>query len=137
MSETDTIDPALFTGVIPYLSLEGATDAIAFYQKAFAAEVLRHMPTSDGRVMHCHLKLHGGSLMVGDTFPEYGRGHQPSHSFTMTLVVDDADLWWDRAVAAGCEITMPIKVEFWGDRYGELKDPFGVRWAINSPQKPD
>lgn len=73
--------------------------------------------------------------MMSDVFPEHGYEHQPSHSFMMTLVVDNADLWWDRAVAAGCEIRSALKVEFWGDRYGQLRDPFGVNWAINEPAK--
>lgn len=141
---TDTItttaegmtDPAIFNGVIPYISVEGADAAATFYKKAFAAEELRRLPAPDGkRLMHCHLKIHGGSLMMSDAFPEYGRELQTSHSFLMTLVVDDADLWWNRAVEAGCDIVSALKIEFWGDYYGELKDPFGIRWAINSPVK--
>jgi uncharacterized glyoxalase superfamily protein PhnB len=64
-------------------------------------------------------------------------GHQPSHSFTMTVVVpSDVDTWWKRAVAAGCEVTMPLERQFWGDRYGTLRDPFGVNWAFNEPAAP-
>lgn len=126
----------LYRGVIPYLNVVGAAEAAEFYKKAFAAEEIDRKPADDGkRLMHCHLKIHGGSLMLADAFPEYGYDHQPSHSFTMTLVVDDADPWWDRAVAAGCEVRSELKVEFWGDRYGTLRDPFGVHWAINEPAK--
>jgi uncharacterized glyoxalase superfamily protein PhnB len=84
--------------------------------------------------MHCHLEINGGSLMLADCFPEHGMGHQPSHSFTMTVVVpSDVDSWWKRAVEAGCEVTMPLEKQFWGDRYGALRDPFGVNWAFNEP----
>ncbi len=127
--------PMHMQGVIPYLNVLGASDASAFYQKAFAAEELRRMPTDDGRLIHCHLKINNGSLMLSDCFPEHGYEHQPSHSFMMTLVVDDADIWWNRAVAAGCEIKMPLDIQFWGDRYGQLIDPYGVAWAVNQPMQ--
>lgn len=127
--------PAHMQGVIPYLNVLGASDASAFYQKAFAAEELRRMATDDGRLIHCHLKINNGSLMLSDCFPEHGYEHQPSHSFMMTLVVDDADLWWNRAVEAGCEIKMPLDIQFWGDRYGQLIDPYGVSWAVNQPMQ--
>ena len=51
------------------------------------------------------------------------------------MVVSDGDFWWSRAVEAGCEVVMPFKLEFWGDRYGRLRDPFGIDWAINEPSQ--
>jgi uncharacterized glyoxalase superfamily protein PhnB len=74
-------------------------------------------------------------MMLSDTFPEHGYDFQPSHSFTLQLVVDDAQPWWDRAVAAGCEIVTPLQVMFWGDNWGQLRDPYNVNWAINAPAK--
>lgn len=136
MTDTTDIDPALFNGVIPYLNVVDATAAIEFYKTAFGAEVVRLMPPmEDGRIMHCHLKIHGGSVMVADAFPEFGYPHQPSHSFSMTIVDNNIDPWWQRAVAAGCQITSDLKVEFWGDRYGALKDPYDVHWAFNEPAR--
>lgn len=126
----------LYRGVIPYLNVVGAADAAEFYKKAFGAEEIARMPADDGkRLMHCHLKIHDGSLMLSDAFPEFGYPHQPSHSFTMMLVVDNADPWWERAVAAGCEVTSELKVEFWGDRFGTLRDPYGVMWGVNEPAR--
>jgi uncharacterized glyoxalase superfamily protein PhnB len=126
----------LMKGVIPYVSLNGAAAAADFYKKAFGAVEHRRLPADDGkRLMHCHLEINGGSLMLGDAFDEHGYGWQPSHSFTMTLVVDDIDAWFKRAVDAGCEVTQPVELMFWGDRYGSVKDPFGVHWAMNSPTK--
>ena len=132
---TDAVHTAaLRRGVIPYLNLEGASDAAVLYGQAFAAKELSRMPAEDGkRLMHCELEINGGSLMISDCFPEYGHGHQPSHSFTMTLVVEDIDAWWTRAVEAGLEVVMPVQLMFWGDRYGQLRDRFGVRWALNAP----
>ena len=130
---TQTIDP-VFKGVIPYLSVDGAGAASDFYQKAFGAKELRRLPADDGkRFMHLHLEINGGSLMFSDAFPEHGHAHQPSHSFTMQLVVPDLDVWWKRAIAAGATATSEPQVMFWGDYYGALVDPFGVHWAFNQP----
>ncbi|MBI1362197.1 MAG: VOC family protein [Alphaproteobacteria bacterium] len=121
-------------GVIPYLAVEGADAAGKLYAEAFGAKEHRRMAAQDGkRLMHLHLSINGGSLMLSDTFPEFGHPHQPSNCFTMTLVVADGQMWWDRAVKAGLDIVSPYKKEMWGDNYGQLKDRFGVMWAINSP----
>lgn len=135
----DILKDPLQRGVIPHLSVEGASEASAFYQHAFGAREITRMPAQDGkRLMHCHLEINGGSLMLADCFPEQGHGYQPSHSFTMTLVIDDIDAWFKRAVDAGATVTMPVQLMFWGDRYGQLRDPFGVCWAMNEPSaKPD
>ena len=121
-------------GVIPHLSLDGADSAIDFYKKAFAAEELRKHYHDDGkRVMHAHLRINGGALMLNDIFAEFGMSRTASPNYVMHLQVDDADAWWTRAVDAGCEVSMPIGDQFWGDRYGQLTDPFGVRWSIGAP----
>ena len=123
-------------GVIPALSLIGAAKAIDFYKQAFDATELARMPAEDGeRLMHAHIHINGGSVMLSDTFPEMGMQHQPSSSFVMQLLVPDAQVWWDRAVAAGCEVVMPLEKQFWGDIWGQLKDPFGVHWAFNQPDQ--
>ncbi len=118
-------------GVVPHLSVDGAAKASEFYQRAFGARELARIPADDGkRLMHCHLEINGGSLMICDCFPEYGFGPQPSHSYTMHLQVDDVDGWWKRALDAGVEVKMPLEKQFWGDRYGQVEDPFGVRWSM-------
>lgn len=90
--------------------------------------------SDDGRLMHIHLGINGGSLLMSDEFPEYSQSQvRDMGGFTIHLQVDDADAWWDRAVAAGCEIRMPIANQFWGDRYGSVRDPFGVDWSIGGP----
>jgi uncharacterized glyoxalase superfamily protein PhnB len=121
-------------GVIPYLNVVGASEAGELYKKAFGATEIHRMPAEDGkRLMHLHLVVNGGSLMLSDVFPEYGHGHEPSGSYTMTLVLQDGKACWDRAVAAGMEVAMPFEKQMWGDTYGQLKDRFGVRWAISQP----
>jgi len=135
MAETDLA--AVTKGVIPYFTVEGAAEAAEFYKAAFGAVEVRREAAEDGkRLMHCHLVINGGSIMLCDTFPEHGFDFAETHCFTNQLVLDDGQAWWDRAVAAGCEVVTPFQLMFWGDRYGQLKDPFKIRWAINSPAKP-
>ena len=130
----DTPNPPPKGGLTPYLSLDGALKAADFYKRAFAAEVAAsHPPDEKGRTMHVHLYVNGSSLMLSDAFPEHGHPFKPFEGFGLVLHVQDADKHWERAVAAGCEVVMPLQVMFWGDRYGQLKDPFGLLWAMNEP----
>lgn len=130
MKDGETGEPR--GGVVPYLMVDGAAKAAAFYEKAFGAREVARVPADDkGRTMHLHLYIHEGSVMVSDPYPEYGRPLEDHKGFTLTLTVDDVDFWWKRASEAeGMEIAMPLEKMFWGDRYGELLDPVGVRWAI-------
>jgi PhnB protein len=119
-------------GVTPHLTIGGRRGAQAadWYARAFGAEELMRMPAEDGvRLMHCHLRINGGSLMLADDFPEYhGQVDAPSPmGVTMHLQTPDPDAAWARAVEAGAEVTMPLADQFWGDRYGQLRDPFGHR----------
>jgi PhnB protein len=124
-------------GVTAHLTIRDgkAADAIDFYRRAFGAEeVGRHMADDGKRIMHAHLKLNGGALMLNDDFPEFGHGAagQPA-SVTLHLQVPDADAAWEKAVAAGGEVRFPLADQFWGDRYGQIRDPFGFSWSIGAP----
>lgn len=125
-------------GVTPYLNVDGARKALEFYKIAFAG-IEREALTGEGgdKLMHSQIDINGSPVFVCDYFPEYGFPVVASQGFNMHIHVDDAQLWWDRAVAAGCEITSPLKEEFWGDIYGQLRDPFGVTWAIGQSVKKD
>lgn len=130
MSAPKTMPPAL-GGPIPYLQLSDAAVAADFYAQAFGAEIAAKMPPDDkGRYMHIHLYVNGGSLMLCDPFPEYGHGLEKPQAFTLHLQIDDIDAWFKRAVEAGAEIVQPVELAFWGDRYGQLRDPFGVLWSM-------
>lgn len=123
-------------GLVAYLVLAGAVKAAAFYERAFGARIATLIaPDAQGRTMHVHLYVNGSSLMLSDAFPEHGCAFQPPQGFNLTLQVDDIDAWWDRAVAAGAEQVMAPQEMFWGARYGQLRDPFGVVWALNQPLK--
>jgi uncharacterized glyoxalase superfamily protein PhnB len=123
--------PAVLGGVVAYLTVNGATKAAEFYERAFGAkEVGRHPVDEQGRTMHLHLYINGSSVMLCDAYPEYGHALTEPQGFTMHLMVDDIDAWFDRAVKAGAEVVLPVQVMFWGDRYGQVRDPFGVTWAM-------
>ncbi len=123
-------------GVAPYLSLSSADKAAAFYVKAFGArEAMRMPPDEKGRYLHIHLMINGGSVMLADVFPEHGHSLEKPAAFTLHLQVDDADAWFERAEKAGAEVVLPVQLMFWGDRYGQVRDPFGVLWSIGSTPK--
>ena len=127
------------SGLAPHLTIRGgnAAEAIEFYSRAFGArEIGRHMAEDGKRIMHAHLTVNGASLMLNDDFPEHGGAETaPPAGVTLHLQVDDADTWWDRAIEAGAIVRLPIDDQFWGDRYGQVDDPFGFTWSIGSPSK--
>jgi PhnB protein len=128
--------PQVKGGAVPYLTVDGALKAAELYKKAFAAEVAAiHPPDEQGRTMHVHLYINGSSVMLSDAYPEHGHALKAPAAFNITLQVDDADRWYERTIQAGCAAIMPPADMFWGDRYGLLKDPFGVLWAVNAPAK--
>jgi PhnB protein len=128
-------------GVTPHLTIAGrrGSEAVDFYKAAFGAEEAMppHMADDGERIMHAHLRINGGSVMLNDEFPEYGEGGTAGTpgAVTLHLQVDDADRWFERATHAGASVTMPLDDQFWGDRYGQVKDPFGHSWSIGSPSR--
>ena len=128
----------IMQGVIPYLCLPGQCGAAAaFYENAFAARDIGRMPMEGepDKFMHLQLEINGGALMLTDYSDMSGtqasdsampRGH-------LHLVVPDGQMWWDRAVAAGCTVLAPYERQFWGDTWGLLADPFGLKWAVLTP----
>ena len=127
-------------GVTPHLVIGGrqAGDAIDFYTAAFGARELMRVPTEDGRIMHAHIVVNGGSLMLNDDFPEHRGGKEAGapQGVTLHLQVEDADALWTQAVGAGASVVMPLEDQFWGDRYGQVQDPFGHRWSVAAPIQP-
>jgi len=132
--ETSTETPApLKGGIVPYLMLENAAGAIDFYKRAFGAEEIgSRARMEDGRLMNARVDLNGASLMLMDPMPEHGYPAVPPQAFNLHLHVENADRTFDRAVEAGCTVLMPVALQFWGDRYGMVKDPFGVTWGLGT-----
>lgn len=119
-------------GVIAYLMVDGVFGAAEFYQKAFGAILAAAQPVdAKGRTMHVHLYVNGSSLMLSDPYPEHGCPLKEPQGFSIVLAVDDIDTWWKRATDAGASVAMPVTDMFWGDRYGQLRDPYGIVWGLN------
>lgn len=134
----DAADMPRPRGVIAYLSVRGASDAIAWYTRALGAQEMMRMAEDGGtRLMHAHVRINDGDVFLSDEFEEYesSRLGDGPRGVTMFLGVDDADTWYNRAVEAGATVRMPIADQFWGDRFGEVVDPFGHGWAFASPIK--
>jgi len=117
----------------PYIVVDGAADAIAFYQKAFGAEEIYRMPGPGGKVMHAEIQIGDSRLMLSDAIPEMG-GRSPKSlggsPASILIYVRDVDAAFARAVGAGATVDMPLMDMFWGDRYGKVKDPFGHLWQL-------
>jgi PhnB protein len=136
-AEMSTTPPPIPNGtqtVVPSLIVDGAAEAIEFYQKAFAAEVIeRHdMPGGD-KVMHAQIRIGDSMLYVSDEYPEWDCNGPKTIGATpvsLTIWSKDIDAAFARAVEAGCEVTMPLNLQFWGDKMGKLKDPYGHQWSM-------
>ncbi len=134
MPDDVKIEARTMQGVIPYIGMDGrAGEAADFYVRAFGARDLGRMPGEDpARLMHCQIEVNGGALMMSDMSDPDAPKEKPA-GFHLQLVVADGDFWWSRAVEAGCTVAMPFERMFWGDRWGLLRDPFGILWGINEP----
>jgi PhnB protein len=120
--------------VTPHLVINGAAKAIDFYKRAFGAQELGRHATPDGRLMHAAIKIGDSVIFLADEFPEMG-SNAPSPgqcSVSLHLYVEDADKVFNQAVSTGAKSTMPIQNVFWGDRYGQVTDPFGHCWSVAS-----
>ena len=132
MSQVKAIPDGMHS-ITPHLVCRDAAAAIEFYKKAFGAIELFRLPMPDGKIMHACVLIGDSQLFLFDEMPAMGAfGPQdPKGSpVTIHLQVQDADASFARAVAAGAAVTMPLADMFWGDRYGQLRDPFGHRWSV-------
>ena len=123
----------------PHLTCRDCSKAIDFYKAAFGADEMMRLPGPNGRLMHASVRINGAMVMLNDEYPEMG-GASPlalgGTPVTLHLMVDDVDAVAAKAVAAGAEVVMPVADQFWGDRYGVVKDPFGHLWSIATPVWP-
>ena len=125
--------PDGFHTITPHLVVSDAAKAIEFYKKALGAQENGRIMAPDGKaVMHAQLKIGNSMLMLGNEFQPHclspkSRG---GTSVTLHLYLENADAAFERAVKAGCTVKMPMADQFWGDRYGQVEDPFGHQWSI-------
>lgn len=116
-----------------YLRVKDAAGAIDFYKRAFGATEKFRLAEPSGRIGHAELDFGGTTLMLSDEFPEYGIKSPATiggTSFSIHLHVDDADALIERAVAAGATMVRPPQDQFYGERSGTVRDPFGHEWNI-------
>ena len=125
--------------VSPHLVVGDGAAAIDFYVKAFDAVELGRVPGPDGRLMHAALHINGSTVMLNDDFPEYNDGKSSTPTalggtpVTIHLTVTDVDAKFQQAIDAGATVIAALEDQFWGDRYGVLRDPFGHHWSLGQP----
>ena len=125
--------PDGFHTITPHLVVSDAAKAIEIYKKAFGAQENERFMTPDGKaVMHAQLKIGNSMVMLGNEFPPHCLSPKTrgGTSVSLQLYLENADAGFDRAVKAGCTVKMPMADQFWGDRYGQVEDPFGHQWSL-------
>jgi len=125
--------PEGYPEITPYLAVDGANDAIDFYTTVFGARERMRMQGPGGKVGHAELEIGNSLIMLADEFPDMGnRGPKTigGTPVTISIYVDDVDDVFDRAVAEGATEIRPVENQFYGDRSGQLEDPFGHRWSV-------
>lgn len=125
--------PEGYHTLTPFLTVRNAIRAIEFYKQAFGAQERGVAKGPDGKVMHAELKIGDSVIMLSDEFPEFGSLSPQSiggSPMGLHIYIENVDAAFDRAVKAGAQVEMPVSDQFWGDRYGKLKDPFGHKWSI-------
>ena len=137
--------PREFHTVTPYLAIKGAAQAIEWYKKAFGAKEFEseRQAAPDGNLIHARIKIGDSIVMMSDVFP--GSRHKDplelgASSVTLHIYTRDVDSLWKKAVDAGARVDMPLDNMFWGERYGQLTDPYGHSWSLSmriqmSPQE--
>ena len=130
--------PEGYHSITPYLSIKGAAEAIAYYQRAFGAVELYRLAMPDGRIGHAELQIGDSRIMLADEMPDMPDAVTSSPrtlkgtSFGLALYLKDVDAAFAQAIAAGGTVKRPVKTQFYGDRSGTLEDPFGHIWTLST-----
>jgi PhnB protein len=127
--------PEGYHSVTPYLIIDGAARALDFYKQAFDAKELMRMPAPNDRIGHAEFRIGNSVIMLADEHPEMDArspGHYGGSPVTLMVYVEDVDRQFKQAVAAGATEVRPVADQFYGDRSGTLKDPFGHSWHLST-----
>jgi PhnB protein len=127
--------PEGYHSVTPYLIIEGAGEAIAFYAKAFGAKELFRFPTPDGKIGHAEIKIGDSPIMLADAYPDMGYNGPKSlggSPVSLMIYVENVDTVFNQAVQAGATVKEAVSDKFYGDRIGSLIDPFGHVWHVST-----
>jgi PhnB protein len=130
--------PSGFHAVTPYLTVSGAAEAIEFYKKAFGARELARNTTPDGKILNARIRIGDSIVMMSDEFPGSDMKSPTSggtSTVTLHIYSNNVDRLWQQAISAGAKVAMALDNQFWGERYGQLADPFGHRWSLSMQVK--
>ena len=124
--------PEGFHTITPALVCKGASRAIEFYKEVFHAKEIMRMAGPGGAIGHAELQIGDSKLMLSDEFPGMANapGATPITSNSLFVYTDNVDALFERATKAGAKVEMPLQNQFWGDRYGKIRDPFGHQWGL-------
>jgi uncharacterized glyoxalase superfamily protein PhnB len=131
MAKAKSAIPEGYATVTAQLTIENAAAALDWYRKALGAAELARSLGPDGKIMHAEIRIGNSRLMVNDDVMG-GKGPKAygGSPASLWLYLDDCDALFNRAVAAGAAVAMPLGDMFWGDRFGAVNDPFGYRWSF-------
>jgi len=127
--------PEGYHSITPYLIVDGATEALAFYTKAFGAREVMRLAAPDGKIGHAEIEIGDSRIMIADEFPDMGARSPKSiggSPVSIHLYVEDADKVFGQAVKAGAKSEQALEDKFYGDRSGSVLDPFGHRWHVST-----
>jgi len=127
--------PAGYHGVTPYLAVRDARAAVEFYQRAFGAEPALKLTAADGSYAHAEIVIGDSHLMMAEENPQWGNRSPQSlggSPVSFMVYVPDVDAAFARALAAGCTELRPVENQFYGDRSGTLRDPYGFEWTLGT-----
>ncbi len=119
--------------ITPHLVIRDADRAAAWYEAAFGAEERGHIPVPGGKFMQIELRFGDSAMMLADEFPDAGIlsplaiGGTP---IVLHYATENVEALWKRVIEAGADIVQPLQDQFWGVRYGQIRDPFGYRWGL-------
>jgi len=125
--------PQGFHTLTPSIVCKNASRAIEFYKEVFHAKEKERMTAPGGLVMHAELLIGDSVLMLCDEMPGMAAAPAPGNnppSYSLFVYLDNVDTTFQRAVQAGSKVEMPLENQFWGDRYGKVRDPFGHVWGL-------
>jgi len=125
--------PQGFHSLTPSIVCKNASRAIEFYKEVFRATEKERMAGPGGLIMHAELLIGDSILMLCDEIPGMATAPAPGNappSYNLFVYLDNVDAAFQRAIQAGSKVEMPLENQFWGDRYGKVRDPFGHVWGL-------
>lgn len=132
MTEVRAVPAGMHT-ITPHIVVPDAIAASDWYQRALGAEERDRLPLPNGKVMYVEMRFGDSPVMIADEFPDL-RILSPlaigGTAVVLHIFTEDVESAWQRAVEAGAAVVVPLQEQFWGDRQGQLLDPFGHKWGL-------